>query len=305
MLIGPAPIRHSVDNGVHGFAQLTQRIFHARRHFRINRAHNNAVLFQQRRLSVSTFWLIPSKSFFSSLKRQVRICRLRIIKSFHLLPIKATVVATGQAGLDTWKDYVKSLGKPMNDIFIVCHPAGASYIKGMNVYGTEGAQKSIVSGSTGATTQGLFAAFGADFHGGDDTAAITDTVSGKVQLAGVDFEVIDRGESYDLAIPSMNVVYTHMLGKTTHSILTSAAHIEAFLQMLKEYQAAGYAMILTSHGGSEGQDAVAEKISYLNKTKEIMQQSKTADEFKANMKAAFPAYNGENYLDMTTGFLYK
>lgn len=96
------------------------------------------------------------------------------------------------AGLDTWKDYVKSLGKPMNDIFIVCHPAGASYIKGMNVYGTEGAQKSIVSGSTGATTQGLFAAFVADFHGGDDTAAITNTVSGKVQLAGVDFEVIDR-----------------------------------------------------------------------------------------------------------------
>ena len=84
-----------------------------------------------------------------------------------MLPIKATVVATGQAGLDAWKDYVKSLGKPMNDIFIVCHPAGASYIKGMNVYGTEGAQKSIVSGSTGATTQGLFAAFGADFHGGN------------------------------------------------------------------------------------------------------------------------------------------
>lgn len=176
----------------------------------------------ERRLSVSTFWLMPSKSFFSSLKRQVRICRLRIIKSFHLLPIKATVVATGQAGLDTWKDYVQSLGKPMNDIFIVCHPAGASYIKGMNVYGTEGAQKSIVSGSTGATTQGLFAAFGADFH-----------------------------------------------------------------------------------GGPEVQDAVAEKISYLNKTKEIMQQSKTADEFKANMKAAFPAYDGENYLDMTAGFLYK
>lgn len=126
------------------------------------------------------------------------------------------------AGLDTWKDYVQSLGKPTNDIFIVCHPAGASYIKGMNVYGTEGAQKSIVSGSTGATTQGLFAAFGADFH-----------------------------------------------------------------------------------GGPEVQDAVAEKISYLNKTKEIMQQSKTADEFKANMKATFPAYNGENYLDMMAGFLYK
>ena len=107
----------------------------------------------------------------------------------------------------------------------------------MNVYGTEGVQKSIVSAAPVQPHRACFAAFGADFHGGDDTAAITNTVSGKVQLAGVDFEVIDRGESYDLAIPSMNLVYTHMLGKTTHSILTSAAHIEAFLQMLKEYQA--------------------------------------------------------------------
>lgn len=139
----------------------------------------------------------------------------------------------------------------------------------------------------------------------DPLADVAYIVEGKKALAGVDFEVIDRGESYDLAIPSMNVVYTHMLGKTTHSILTSAAHIEAFLHMLKEYQAAGYAMILTSHGGPEGQDVVAEKISYLNNTKEIMQQSKTADEFKANMKAAFPDYDGENYLDMTAGFLYK
>lgn len=47
------------------------------------------------------------------------------------------------------------------------------------------------------------------------------------------------------------------------------------------------------------------KISYLNTTKEIMQQSKTADEFKAAMQAAFPAYDGLNYLDMTAGFLYK
>ena len=147
----------------------------------------------------------------------------------------------------------------MNDIFIVCHPAGASYIKGMNVYGTEGAQKSIVSGSTGATTQGLFAAFGADFHGGDDTAAITDTVKRQSTACQCWFwsyrprRKLWPGNSFH------NVIYTHMLGKTTHSILTSAAHIEAFLQMLKEYQAADYAMILTSHGGPEGQDAVAEK----------------------------------------------
>lgn len=209
------------------------------------------------------------------------------------------------AGLEAWKAYVKSLGKPMDDIFIVCHPAGASYIKGLKVYGTAGAQKSIKSGSTASTTQGLFKAFGPDFHGGDDTAQINTVISGKITVGGIDFEVISRGETYDLAIPSINAVYTHMLGKTTHSILTSAEHIDAFLQMLKEYQAAGYSMILTSHGGPEGQDAVAGKIAYLNKTKEILASSKNADDFKASMQATFPNYGGGNYLDMTAGFLFK
>lgn len=53
----------------------------------------------ERRLSESTLWLIPSRSFLSSLNRQGRIRKLRIISIFHLLPISATVVATGQAGI--------------------------------------------------------------------------------------------------------------------------------------------------------------------------------------------------------------
>ena len=50
----------------------------------------------ERKLSVNTFWLMPSKSRFSSLKRHGRISRFRMISSFHLLPISATVVATGR-----------------------------------------------------------------------------------------------------------------------------------------------------------------------------------------------------------------
>ena len=177
------------------------------------------------------------------------------------------------ASLEAWQEYIKTLGKSMHSIFICCHPAGADYIKGMKVYGTAGAKASISGGTVKAITDGLQQAFGDDFHG-KDAAVITDVVSGKITLGSVQFELLDRGESYDLVIPAFNAVYTHMLGKTTHSILVSAEHIDAFAAMLREYQAAGYAMILTSHGGPEGQDAVAEKISYLNKTKEIMQQSK-------------------------------
>lgn len=207
-------------------------------------------------------------------------------------------------GLDAWKSYVASLGKPMSGIFLCAHPSGASYISGMKVYGTQGAKDAIASGSTFGTTQGLYETFGADFHGGPDQAQINTVVSGTVTVGGIQFNLIDHGETYDLEIPALNVVYTHMLGKYSHSILTSTAHMDAMRATLVEYQNKGYAMILTSHGGAEGQDAVTEKIAYVDRTKAIAAESANGEEFSAAMKAAFPAYTGENYLDMTTGFLF-
>ena len=59
----------------------------------------------ERRLSVKTFWLIPSKFFFSSLNRHGRASRFRMISSFHLLPIIWTVVATGQADISSKEEY--------------------------------------------------------------------------------------------------------------------------------------------------------------------------------------------------------
>lgn len=52
----------------------------------------------ERRLSVRTFWLMPSNDFCSSLKRHGRTRRLRIMSSFHLFPMSCTVVATGHSG---------------------------------------------------------------------------------------------------------------------------------------------------------------------------------------------------------------
>jgi len=50
-----------------------------------------------RRLSVSTFWLMPGMERSISLKRQGRESKLRKISSFHLFQIGCTVVATGQS----------------------------------------------------------------------------------------------------------------------------------------------------------------------------------------------------------------
>lgn len=207
--------------------------------------------------------------------------------------------------LNAWQNYIDTLGKPMNDLFLCDHATGASYVEGMTVYGTQGAKDSIASGSTYATTQGLYETFGDDFHGGPDMANINKVVSGTVTVAGIDFNLIDHGETYDLEIPSMNAIYTHMLGKTCHSILTSTAHMDSMIDTLKGYQSAGYDMILTAHSGVEGQDAVTEKISYVEKAKELAEANDNADSFMAAMKEAFPNYTGENYLEMSAGYLYQ
>ena len=209
------------------------------------------------------------------------------------------------ANLDAWQNYIAGLDKPMNDLFLCDHATGASYVEGMNVYGTQGAQDSIASGSTYATTQGLYETFGDDFHGGADLANINKVVSGTVTVAGIDFNLIDCGETYDLEIPSMNAVYTHMLGKTCHSILTSTAHMDSMIETLKDYQSAGYDMILSAHSGVEGQDAVAEKIAYVEKAKELAASCDNAEAFVTAMKEAFPDYIGENYLEMSAGYLYQ
>ena len=207
-------------------------------------------------------------------------------------------------GLNTWKSYAASLGKPMNDIFLCDHATGASYVTGMKVYGTQGAKDSIARGSTYATTQGLYETFGEDFHGGPDQAQTNEVVSGAVTVGGVQFNLIDHGETFDLEIPAMNVIYTHMLGKTSHSIMTSAAHMDSMLDILRGYQSKGYAMILSAHSAPEGQDAVTEKIAYVTQAKKLAAASAGAESFTAAMKKAFPGYTGENYLDMSAGYLF-
>lgn len=207
-------------------------------------------------------------------------------------------------GLETWKSYIETLNKPMNDIFLESHLAGGEYAENMTTYGTEGSKNSAINGAVFATTDGLYKAFGDDFHGGKNMAQINKVVSGTVTIDGVDFNLIDRGEGYDLEIPALNVIYTHMLGKNTHSILISPEYMDSMEAVLKEYQKNGYNMILSSHSTPEKQDAVTEKIAYLDKTRELLKENSSADEFISAMKKAFPDYNGENYLQMSAGYLY-
>lgn len=206
--------------------------------------------------------------------------------------------------LSEWKDYVKSLNKPMNDIMIDNHITGGDYLTGMNVYATESAKAASESGTTLATTQGLAQSFGAAFD--SNVAKITKVLpTGSQTIAGTEFMIIDNGDTYTIEIPEMNAVYTHMLGEKVHSILVSSEMMDATIGTLKEYQSKGYNLILSSHSAPETQTAVSAKIAYIEKAKELARSSADAKTFTEAMTKAFPDYAGANYLDMTAGFLYQ
>lgn len=209
------------------------------------------------------------------------------------------------ANLEAWKSYIAALNKPMNDLFVSSHPAGASYTEGMTVYGTEASKRAVAGGSTAAITQGLHKAFGDDFHGGSDTVSIAKVVpAGAITLAGIEFSVVEQGDAYDIVIPAINAVSTHMLGKHTHSIIAGTAHMDAMLKTLTSYREAQYAMVLPAHSAPEGQDAVSEKIRYVEKLKELAASCGDGEQFKNAVIAAFPKYDGLNYLDMTAAALF-
>lgn len=92
-----APNLHGFHDRTHRLPQFRKSIFNPRRDLGITVRVMIPSASIERRLSVSTFWLIPSKSFFRSLNCHGRTSRFRMISSFHLLPIIWTVVATGQA----------------------------------------------------------------------------------------------------------------------------------------------------------------------------------------------------------------
>jgi len=73
---------------------------------------------------------------------------------------------------------------------------------------------------------------------------------------------------------------------------------------MKEYIAKGYDLILTSHYTPEDLKDAETKIAYIENLKGIAAGCENADEFKAEVKKQYPAYSGENYLDMTAGFFF-
>ena len=188
-------------------------------------------------------------------------------------------------------------------MLVAYHGAGATFLPDVPKYATENAVEFSKTGGGKALIDNFTAAFGKAFD--SSVHEITNVIGeGNVTIGGIDFVIRQTDDAFDIEIPEINAVYTHMLGHDCHSIVAGSAHADGIVAELESYISRGFDLILTSHYTPEDLKDAETKIAYLENLKKIAASCSDADGFKAEVKKQYPEYSGENYLDMTAGFFF-
>ena len=191
----------------------------------------------------------------------------------------------------------------VNGVLIAYHGAGATFLPEAPKYATQNAVDYSKNGGGKALVDNFTNAFGELFD--NSIHKITNIIeAGKITIDGIDFIIKQTTEAFDIEIPEINAVYTHMLGHDCHSIVAGSGHADKIIAELRSYIEKGYDLILTSHYTPEDLKDAQTKIDYLENLKKIAENCADADSFKAEVQKQYPAYSGQNYLDMTAGFFY-
>lgn len=207
-----------------------------------------------------------------------------------------------------FEDNIRELSRYLDDleiagVLVAYHGAGATFLPQVPKFAT---QNAVEYSQTGGG-KGLIDKFAGIFDESFDASVhpITDVIGeGEIVIGGIRFVIQQTAEAFDVEIPEINAVYTHMLGHNCHSIVAGAAHADGIIAQLKGYQDRGYDLVLTSHYTPEDLKDVQVKIDYLENLKRIAAKSADGKAFKAEVQRQYPEYSGQNYLDMTAGFFF-
>jgi len=194
-------------------------------------------------------------------------------------------------------------GKTVAGVLIAYHAAGASFLPTAPKYATRSAVDYARSGGGKALIDQFTGAFGDAFDGGVHTVSHL-LEEGPVTIGGIELRIRPNAEAYDVEIPEIHAVYTHMLGHDCHSIVAGAGHADGMIAQLQGYIQSGYDLVLTSHYTPEDLKDVRTKIDYLERLKAIAAGCADGEAFQAAVRGAFPDYSGDNYLEMTAGFFF-
>lgn len=186
---------------------------------------------------------------------------------------------------------------------IAYHAAGGAFLPEVPAHGTASSVRYNRVGGGAALIGNFASTFGEAFDASvcEATHLMED---GDIQLAGIRLVIASNEEAYDIEIPEIRCVYTHMLGHDCHSIVAGQAHADGFIAQLKAYIRQGIELVLTSHYTPEDGKDVQTKIDYLSDLKRLAAACHSAEEMKEKVAARYPGYSGQNYLDMTVGYFF-
>ena len=219
---------------------------------------------------------------------------------------KKVVVIESPAFYDNNKElekYIESLGVKLDGVLLSYHMGGGTFLKDSKKYTTKKADEYGHTGGGKVLVDNFTKAFGESFD--NNIHHVTDYINGgTITLADIKMNIIPTGDAFDIEIPEINSIYTHMLGSESHSIIAGVDYANAMIDILKGYIEKNYNLILTSHYIPEDIKAVDTKIAYIETLLNIASTCNSKDEMIEKVKEEYPNYSGVNYLEMTAGFFF-
>lgn len=201
------------------------------------------------------------------------------------------------------QEYLDERGLKAEGMLLAYHMGGGTFLPGVKKYATKNAEEYGHQGGGAALISSFAQTFGQNFDSSIHT--VTDRIgAGNLVIGGIEFIISPTPDAFDIEIPQINAVYTHMLGHDCHSIVAGPQNADAILAQLEGYLKRGFSMILTSHYTPEDLKDVSVKMEYIRALKALAARCGDAAEFKSAVQKAYPDYSGENYLDMTAGFFF-
>ena len=140
-------------------------------------------------------------------------------------------------------DYLKNQNLPVDGMLLAYHMAGAAFLPEAKKYATPNAEEYGHRGGGRALIDQFQTTFGDCFDSG--IHSITHHLTeGPVTIGGIDFIITITPEAFDIVIPEINAVYTHMLGHDCHSIVAGPGHADAIIAQLQMYLQKGYLSLI-------------------------------------------------------------
>ena len=161
---------------------------------------------------------------------------------------KKIVVIESPAFYDNNKElekYIESLGVKLDGVLLSYHMGGGTFLKDSKKYATKKADEYGHTGGRKALVDNFTKTFGEAFD--NNIHHVTDYINEKtITLADIKMNIIPTSDAFDIEIPEINSIYTHMLGSDCHSIIAGASHANAMIDILKGYIGKNYNLVITT-----------------------------------------------------------